>query len=215
MERKMLLVGDRFPDIEVATTHGKMKLPDAFSGKWFVLFSYPADFAPIAATELVAFQKRYDDFRKLDCGIIGLSITQVFSHLKWVEWIKDNLNAEIEFSIIADTGELSTLLGVIHPDKWVSTVRGVFIVGPKGIVRTVLYYPQETGRNIDEIFRITRASQISDTHGVATPANWPENDLIRDDVILPPPQDKDLAAQRLDRDKCFDWWFCHKKLDEL
>src|SRR5674536_389532 len=68
----MPLIGDKFPQIEVQTTHGKMTLPDAFSGKWFVLFSHPADFTPVCTTEFVAFAKLYDQFKKLDCELLSL-----------------------------------------------------------------------------------------------------------------------------------------------
>jgi peroxiredoxin (alkyl hydroperoxide reductase subunit C) len=77
-KKGMPLLGDDFPKMEVQTTHGMMKLPDAFSGKWFVLFSHPADFTPVCTTEFVAFQKRYDRFKALNCELIGLSVDQVF-----------------------------------------------------------------------------------------------------------------------------------------
>ena len=64
-EFKMPLIGDKFPNLEVQTTRGKKKLPDAFKGKWFILFSHPADFTPVCTTEFVSFQKRYKDFKKL------------------------------------------------------------------------------------------------------------------------------------------------------
>ena len=207
------LLGEKFPELEVQTTHGKMKLPDTFKEKWFVLFSHPADFTPVCTTEFVAFQKRYDEFQKLGCELIGLSIDQVFSHIKWVEWIKDKLNVEIKFPIIADdVGNVSTQLGLIHPAKGTNTVRAVFIVDPKGTVRAIIYYPQELGRNMDEILRAVKALQISDKEGVAMPANWPENELVGDEVIITPASDEETAKKRLKEYECFDWWFCHKKL---
>ena len=62
-------------------------MPDAYAGKWFVLFSHPGDFTPVCTTEFVAFQKM-SDFDKLNCELIGLSVDQVFSHMKWTQWIK-------------------------------------------------------------------------------------------------------------------------------
>ncbi len=212
MERKMPLIGDKFPEMEVTTTHGTMKLPDAFSGKWLVFFSHPADFTPVCTTEFVAFQKRFDEFSKINCQLVGLSVDQVFSHMKWVEWIKENLDVEIAFPIIADTGKVSNLLGLIHPGKGTNTVRAVFIVDPKGIIRAILYYPQELGRNMDEILRMIKGFQTSDKHSVAIPANWPNNELVNDEVIVPPPGDEKAAKERLKKYECFDWWFCHKKL---
>ena len=212
MERIPLL-GEGFPDIEVQTTHGRMFLPKDFSGKWFVFFSHPADFTPVCTTEFVAFQKRIDDFRSLKCELIGLSIDQVFSHIKWVQWISETLKIKIEFPVIADdTGTVSGSLGLIHPGKGTNTVRAVFIVDPKGVIRAILYYPQEIGRNMDEILRMVRAFQVSDKNGVAIPANWPENELIGDEVIIPPATDERTAAERMKSNTCYDWWFCHKKV---
>ena len=133
---------------KIAECIAHMKLPNAFNGKWFVLFSHPADFTPVCTTEFVAFQKRYDKFRKLNCELIGLSVDQVFSHLKWIEWIGENIDTEIEFPVIADTGAVANTLGLIHPAKATNTVRAVFIVDPEGILRAMLYYPQELGRNM-------------------------------------------------------------------
>nr|WP_095522080.1 peroxiredoxin [Pseudothermotoga thermarum] len=207
------LLGERFPEVEVVTTKGKIKLPDHYKGKWFVLFSHPADFTPVCTTEFVAFQKRYDEFRKLNCELIGLSIDQVFSHIKWTEWIKEKLGVQIEYPVIADSlGKLSETLGLIHPAKGANTVRAVFIVDPNGIIRALLYYPQEVGRNIDEILRIVKAFQVADANKVAIPANWPNNELIGDKVIIPPAATEEEAQKRLKEYEGFDWWFVYKKV---
>ena len=211
-EIKMPLIGDKFPTIEVQTTHGKKNLPDVFKGKWFILFSHPADFTPVCTTEFVAFQKRYNEFKKLNTELIGLSVDQVFSHIKWEEWIKDKLKIEIKFPIIADTGKVANTLGLIHPNKGSSTVRAVFIVDTKGIIRAILYYPQELGRNMDEFLRMIKGFQVAEKNGVAIPANWPKNELIKDRVIIPPASDTKTAKKRLKEYDNYDWWFCHKKL---
>jgi len=208
----MIWIGDKFPEIEVTTTHGKLKLPTIFVSKWFMLFSFPGDFAPVGATEFIAFQKKYGELKSLNCEVIGLSSDQVFSHLKFIEWIKDNLEVEIKFPIIADPGEISNLPGFIHPRKGTNIVRAIVLVDPKGIIRALLYYPQELGRNIKEILRIIKGLIISDSHNVAIPADWPENDLIHDEVIIPPPSDMNTAKQRLEEYTCFDWWFCHNPM---
>ena len=213
MENKMTLIGDKFPEIEVKTTMGMMKLPEVHKGKWFVFFSHPADFTPVCTTEFVAFQKRYYDFKKLNCELIGLSIDQVFSHIKWVQWIKENLDTEIQFPVVADdTGKISEMLGFIHPGKGTNTVRAVFIVDPEGTIRAILYYPQELGRNMDEILRMVRALQVGDKHKVGIPANWPNNELIGDEVIIPPASDVKTAEERMKKYECYDWWLCHKKI---
>ncbi len=211
------LLGDDFPSMKVVTTHGEIELPKNYAGKWFVLFSHPADFTPVCTTEFVAFQKRYDEFKALNTELIGLSVDQVFSHIKWEEWIKEKLSVEIAFPIIADTGAVANKLGLIHPGKGTNTVRAVFVVDDKAKIRIILYYPQELGRNIDEIVRAVKAMQISDKHGVAMPAGWPNNELIKDKVIIPPAQDVKTAQERLEKAsngefECYDWWLCYKKV---
>lgn len=212
------LLGERFPEMEVRTTHAMIKLPDHYKGKWLILFSHPGDFTPVCTTEFFAFQRKYDEFRKLNAELIGLSIDQVFSHIKWIEWIEEKLGMKIEFPVIADDlGTIAGKLGLIHPGKGTNTVRAVFIVDPHGIIRLILYYPQEIGRNIDEILRALKALQTADKYGVATPADWPNNELLGDKVIIRPAGDVNTAKERLELAKkkeleCYDWWFCYKKI---
>ncbi len=209
----MPLLGDPFPDIRVQTTHGPMRIPGDLKGDWFVLFSHPADFTPVCTTEFVAFQKRYGEFRELGCRLIGMSVDQVFSHIKWIEWIKSELDVDIEFPIIAANDSMAMKLGMLHPGKGTNTVRAVFVVDSRGIVRLIMYYPQEVGRNMDEIVRAVRALRVSDEQG-AVPAGWPNNELIGDRIIVPPAGTVEDARKRLREYECFDWWFCHKPLEK-
>jgi len=206
-------IGERFPDLEVVTTHGVKRLPRDYHGRWFVLFSHPADFTPVCTTEFVAFAKRYEDFKKLGVELIGLSVDSVFSHIKWIEWIKEKLGVEIPFPIIADPrGEVASKLGLLHAQSSTHTVRAVIVVDPRGIVRAVLFYPQEAGRNIDELLRLIKALQVCDSQGVALPANWPNNEIIGERGIVPPATTVDEARERLQKYQCFDWWFCHREV---
>ncbi len=221
-------IGEKFPRMIVQTTHGKIVLPDDYmaKGKWFVLFSHPADFTPVCTTEFVSFQKHYDEFKKLNTELIGLSEDQVWSHIKWVEWIKEHFGVQIEFPIIADVGgKVAKTLNML-PKGGVDTVRAVFIVDPKGIIRAILYYPLENGRNIPEILRLVKAIQTTDKYGVATPANWMENKMKwtgpevfngKNYVIVPPASNYNQIKEREKcqaegKCECKDWWFCYKEL---
>ena len=209
----MPLLGDDFPELQVQTSQGPMNIPGDFKGKWFVLFSHPADFTPVCTTEFVAFQKRYEKFQKLGMELVGMSIDQVFAHIKWIEWIKDNLDVDIKFPIIAANDEIAMKLGMLHPGKGTNTVRAVFIVDTEGKVRLIMYYPQEVGRNIDEVLRAVEALQISDKQG-AMAANWPNNELIGDRIIVGPATDVKMAEERKKQYECYDWWFCHKPYEK-
>lgn len=209
------LIGDKLPEMRVQTTHGLKNLPDDYKGKWLVLFSHPADFTPVCTTEFIAFARRKERFDLLNTDLLGLSIDQVFSHMKWDEWIKNNMDIQIPFPIIADAaGDVAAKLGMVHPGKGSTTVRAVFIIDPKGIIRLILYYPQEIGRNMDEILRALKALQVSDKERVALPANWPNNEILKDRVIIPPPTDIKAAGERKEKYECYDWWFCHKEHKE-
>ncbi len=207
----MPLIGDKFPEMTVVTTQGTMKLPDDMAGKWFILFSHPADFTPVCTTEFYAFQQLYPQFRELNTELIGMSIDQVFSHIKWLEWIEEHLHVKIEFPLIADHGPVAETLGLIHPGAGSNTVRAVFFVDPKGVIRAILYYPQELGRNFQEILRMVKGLQLSDAQGVAIPADWPNNALFGEDVIIPPAKTVQVAMERKGQDHCLDWWLCHRK----
>ncbi len=213
----MPLIGEGFPEMKVNTTKGEISLPDDYKGRWFILFSHPADFTPVCTTEFVAFQNRFEEFQKLGCDLIGLSIDQVFAHLKWEEWIRETVGVEIEFPIIADNaGMIAAKLGMRHKQaEGTRTVRAVFVVDPQGIIRAILYYPMELGRNMDEIVRMVKGLQTADK-GYAIPANWPKNEIIKDHVIVPPANSVDMIKKRKEQEEkgeieCLDWWLCHKK----
>ncbi len=212
--RGIPLLGEPLPELTVQTTKGVLNIPKDFEGKWLVLFSHPADFTPVCTTEFVAFAKRAEKFKELGAELIGLSIDQVFSHIKWLEWIKNTLKIEIPFPVIADDmGKVAAKLGMIHPGKGTNTVRAVFIVDPQGLIRLMIYYPQEVGRQIDEVLRALKALQISDQMKVAMPENWPNNELIGNKVIIPPPKDVVTAEERLKSEEGFDWWFTFKHMN--
>jgi len=214
-ENKFPLIGDKFPEMEVLTTRGIKNLPIDYKGKWVVLFSHPGDFTPVCTTEFVSFAKKKPEFDKINTELIGLSMDQIQAHIVWENWIKEKLDTEITFPIIADSGSVATKLGMVHPNKGTNTVRAVFIIDPNGIIRLIMYYPQEIGRSVDEIVRSIKALQVSDKHKVATPENWPNNPILQDKVIIPPARDVDTAKKRLIEYKgsCYDWWMCYKKLE--
>ena len=198
------------PPFQAETTHGTIRLAD-FAGSWLILFSHPADFTPVCTTELVAFAQIAPELRKRNVELLGLSIDSTYSHIAWVRAIEQHFKTTIPFPIIADLNkEIATLYGMIMPgESKTETSRCVFVIDPSGILRAMIYYPLTTGRNTDEILRLIDALQITDKHGVATPANWRPGDK----VILPPPKTIEGAAERLKAGyECTDWFFCKKEL---
>ena len=183
-----LLIEDEFPTIEVTTTQETMTLPDHFARSWFVFFSHPGDFTPVCTTEFVGFQKRADEFAALNTKLIGLSVDDIDEHHAWIDWIQDNLQVGVQFPIIDDKDRSVSLeLGMLRRDQAESvTARSVIVVDGSGTVRTILEYPKELGRNMDEIVRIVKGLQLFDETKLMAPANWPHNEIIGDKVLIPP-----------------------------
>jgi peroxiredoxin (alkyl hydroperoxide reductase subunit C) len=128
------------------------------------------------------------------------------------------MGVEVKFPVIADElGIVSKELGMLHEKKGTNTVRAVFIVDPNGILRLMMYYPQEVGRSVNEVFRALIALQASDENGVAMPENWPNNDFMQDKVIISPASNVEEIEKRKESEKngefeCKDWWFCYKNI---
>jgi peroxiredoxin 2/4 len=200
------------PDFEATTTHGKIKLSEWEKDKWVILFSHPADFTPVCTTEFVEFAKRQDDLAKKGVALIGNSIDSVYSHIAWVRNIEKHFDIKIKFPVIADLDQkVARTYGMVHePSSVTATVRCVFFIDPKRVLRAMIYYPLNVGRNFDEIVRVIDALQVADKNGVACPANWKPGD----DVIVPAPLTQQLAEDRVN-DKNLqvtDWYLSKKKL---
>jgi peroxiredoxin (alkyl hydroperoxide reductase subunit C) len=198
------------PDFEANTSHGVKKLSD-YKGKWLVLFSHPADFTPVCTTEFIAFAKAAEQFKALNCELLGLSIDSNYAHLAWVRNIKEKFGVDIPFPIIEDLSmQVAKAYGMIQPGASdTSAVRATFIIDDKGILRAMVYYPMSNGRSIPEFIRLVSALQTSDAHGVATPEGWQPGDK----VIVPPPGTAEAAEKRLKEGyECTDWYFCKKSL---
>lgn len=204
---RMPRIGEPAPFFEAVTTQGDLRLDD-YSGSWLVLFSHPADFTPVCTTEFLAFTRLYPAFKENGCELLGLSTDSVYSHIAWVRAVQSAFGVKIEFPIIADASrEVARAYGMIMPEESATeTVRTVFVIDDRQIVRAVLSYPMTTGRNVDEILRLVQALRVTDRHGVATPAGW----LPGDKVIVAPPRTQEMAEERMksgDPD-CQDWYFC-------
>jgi peroxiredoxin (alkyl hydroperoxide reductase subunit C) len=189
-------IGDPAPDFTAVTTQAtEMRFSEWQGDDWVVLFSHPADFTPVCTTELTQFARRNDDFKKMGVKLIGLSVDSIHSHIAWLENMKDKLGVEIPYPMIADIDmKVSSKYGMLHPGaSATATVRAVFIIDPKRVIRAIVYYPLNAGRSVDEVVRLVQALQTVDKHGVACPENWHPGDK----VIVPPPKLVKDVADRL------------------
>lgn len=213
-------IGDKAPDFEAVTTQGKINFPTDFKGKWIILFSHPSDFTPVCTSEFMTFGKLSDEFEKLNCQLVGLSVDGLYSHIAWLRTIHDKIeyngikNIEITFPLIADVKmEAAQKYGMVQPNESSTTaVRAVFFIDPEGIIRAIIYYPLSLGRNFDEIKRVLIGLQTIDKFDVSLPADWRPGC----DVIAPTASTYNIAKDRMEHPEegmtCYDWFFCMKKL---
>jgi peroxiredoxin (alkyl hydroperoxide reductase subunit C) len=187
-------IGDAAPDFTANSTHGLITFSEWQGQSWVILFSHPADFTPVCSTELTEFAKRSGEFTARDTKLIGVSIDSVHSHLAWRENLKQILDTDIEYPLIADSDmQVAKKYGMLHENtSTTATVRAVFVIDPKRVVRALVYYPMSVGRNVDEILRLLTALQTTDKYACATPVNWKQGDK----VIVPPPKNVKEVKER-------------------
>lgn len=196
---KIPLIGSTAPSFTAATTNGTITFPEDYGKKWKILFSHPQDFTPVCSTELSELAIAQSDFEKLGVQIAIISTDDVETHQRWKAWLETldyqgHGKQQIKFPIIDDHSHLvSKQYGMLHePISSNKDVRGVFIIDPANVVRSINFYPMQVGRNFKEIERIVAALQTADKEMVCTPANW----VVGKDVIVPryPYTDSQLAA---------------------
>lgn len=190
-----LRLGDTAPDFEQESTAGRIRFHEWAGDAWVVLFSHPADFTPVCTTELGRTAALDGEFAKRGVKPIAVSVDPVEQHKSWVNDINETQGCSVQFPILADADrKVATLYDMIHPNSLANaTVRSVFIIDPKKVIRTTFTYPASTGRNFDEILRVIDSLQLTDRHKVATPANWKQGDDV---IIVPSLQDPKEIAER-------------------
>ncbi|WP_399682903.1 peroxiredoxin [Xenophilus sp.] len=190
-----LRLGDTAPDFTQDSSKGPIRFHEWAGDSWVVLFSHPADFTPVCTTELGKTAALGGEFAKRGVKTIAISVDPVDSHQKWIGDINETQNTTVDFPILADADrKVSELYDLIHPNaSTTATVRSVFIIDPKHVIRATITYPASTGRNFDEILRVIDSLQLTDSHKVATPVNWQDGDDV---VIVPSIQDPEELKTR-------------------
>ena len=190
-----LRLGDTAPNFTQDSSEGPIDFYQWAGDSWIVFFSHPADFTPVCTTELGKTAALSGEFAKRGVKPITLSVDPATKHKEWIGDINETQNTTVNFPIIADADrKVADLYDLIHPNaSATATVRSVYIIDPKKVIRTTITYPASTGRNFDEILRVIDSLQLTDSHKVATPVNWKDGDDV---VIIPSIQDPAELAQR-------------------
>ena len=212
-ERKTVMprIGDPAPDFKAQTTQGEIQFSQWQEGQWTILFSHPADFTPVCSTELTEFARRFEDFKKRNCKLIGISVDSIHSHLAWTQNLAKILGVKLQYPLISDlTTSVSQLYGMIHPGESATvTVRALFFIDPKRTIRAIIYYPLNTGRNVDEVVRVLDALQTADKNAVALPVNWKPGDKV---IVPPPKSEQEVEERKKGNYEKLDFYLCKKSL---
>lgn len=182
-------IGQQAPAFKGNTTKGIIHFPIDYSGRWVVLFSHLSDFTPVCTTEFMVLGSMASEFEKLNCQLLGISVSGLPSHIAWLRTIRDNVryrhlhDIDIRFPLIDDIStSISKKYGMIYYENdELKSVRTLFIIDPGGTIRSSMQYPSVVGRNFDEVLRTLTALQVSEKFSVALPANWHKGE----DVIVP------------------------------
>lgn len=173
-----ILVGKSAPDFTATAVMGDNKFNDKFNlyshlkGKIGVLFFYPLDFTFVCPSEIIAFDRRLQEFKDRGAEVIGVSVDSHFSHLAWKNTaINDGGIGQVQFPLVADlTKKIAKDYDVLMGDA--VALRGTFLIDQQGIVRHQVINDLPLGRNIDEAIRMVDALKFFQEHGEVCPAGW-------------------------------------------
>lgn len=212
-------IGQHSPSFKAQATTGNINFPDDFFTKWKILFSHPADFTPVCTSEIMALAEKQENFKKLNTALIVISTDGLNSHIEWVKSIESisivgKENVKINFPLVSDVStEISKKYNLLRKDTTLrKDMRAVIFIDPDNKIRAILNYPDNIGRNIDEIERILIALQTADNNEVLTPANWKPGK----DVLIPSPKTMEESDKLKAKNKSgyynLTWYMWFRKL---
>ena len=172
----MCLVPKQAPDFTTKAVLGDNSVGEltlsAYKGKYVLLFFYPLDFTFVCPSELIAFDKKLDEFKARNCEVIGVSVDSEFTHLAWKNTPRNQGGVGmLRYPMVADiTKNISRAYGVLLGDA--VALRGLFLIDRDGVVRHQIVNDLPLGRSVDEALRMLDALQHFEAHGEVCPANW-------------------------------------------
>ncbi len=148
----------------------------SFQGKYVILFFYPLDFTFVCPSEIIAFDRRLEEFKAKNCEVIGVSVDSQYTHLAWKSTpLREGGLGNVRFPLVADLKkDIARSYGVLHDDA--VALRGLFLIDKEGIVRHQLVNDLPLGRSVDEALRMLDALQFFEAYGDVCPADWHPGD---------------------------------------
>lgn len=182
------LIGSKAPSFTAQSTNGTITFPEDFGKSWKILFSHPKDFTPVCTSELLELAYMQPDLEKLGVKSAVVSTDVLSQHFMWKAHMeeldyKDRGQQRINFPIFEDPNMvISNSYGMLHsPTSTSRDIRGVYIIDPNNVVRSIVFYPIEVGRSMAEIERTVEALQTADNTKLLTPSDWKDGD----DLLVP------------------------------
>ena len=172
-----VLVGKQAPDFTANAVLGNNEITsitfsEVTKGKYAVLFFYPLDFTFVCPSELIAFDHRLADFKKLNVEVIGVSIDSQFTHLAWKNTpVEKGGIGQVGYTLVADIKHEIAKAYDVEAAGGVA-FRGTFLIDKAGVVQHQYINNLPLGRNIDETLRLVDALQFTEENGEVCPAGW-------------------------------------------
>ncbi len=157
------------------TINEKFRL-SSYKGKYVVLFFYPLDFTFVCPSEILAFNRKLEEFNKKGAEVIGVSVDSQFTHFAWKNTAPDQGGiGDIQFPLVSDLSKnISREYGVLFNEE--VALRGLFLIDREGIVRHSVVNDLPLGRSVCEALRMLDALQFVEEHGEVCPANWKQGE---------------------------------------
>jgi peroxiredoxin (alkyl hydroperoxide reductase subunit C) len=216
--QRIPLIGSIAPSFKAPSTNGPVNFPEDFGKEWKILFAHPRDFTPVCSSEILELAYRQDEFSQLNTQIVVISVDKMVSHQSWkydLEQIdyKDHGKVKINFPLVVDSSyAICDSYGMLDTkSSRGKSVRGIFFINPENEISAFYFYPNEVGRNSDEIIRTLKALQTSyNANGVVLPCNWQPGD----DVMIPflTKEDKEELKKPAPSIHYINWYMIYKKL---
>jgi len=218
MRQRIPLIGSQAPSFKAPSTNGPISFPDDFGKDWKVLFSHPRDFTPVCSSEILELAYHQKEFRELGVHIVVMSVDRLASHRSWKADLEDvsrngRGKVKIEFPLVVDSSSVNSYsYGMIDPQSINNqSIRGVFFIDPENKIKAFLFYPNEVGRNIDEIIRMLKALQAQYSHqNTVMPANWQPGDEAMIPILTK--EDKEELQTPESNIHFINWYMIYRKL---
>ena len=137
-----LLTGRHAPDVDLPCTRptaehdGRFRLADQ-RGRWVLLLFFPHDFAASCPAELIALSSRFDEFEARECSVVAVSVDSLEEYERWLAptAMETRGVGRLRFPLASDEDGFTARRFGVYDDREATSLRGLFIIDPGGVVQ--------------------------------------------------------------------------------